>query len=204
VKKDHSHCLDHQYQQGGGGKVLLIACHCGSDNDFHYQLYHHSYKQPPVALTAENYERLGYQNVLYVDIDPQCPQTINQYRQWDMIPDNSVDVIWPQYCPLGSFFYESETDRLDLEQHEFWRVLLNQGWRILKNAGYISLLIDYPYAQVDLRLDQLIDTYANPQHTWQRKTIKPPPYYYEGAGTHSYEHFLKQKSYIIRLTKISD
>jgi hypothetical protein len=182
---------------GGGGMMVLIACHC----DLHYRVHHHTMYQPTLALTPNNYPKLGYNDVIYVDIDPRCPINARSYREWGKIPDLSIDLIWPLYCPLGQYFNESNKIPLDLADTLFWLTLLGQGHRILKSNGYIGLLVDNPYPEQLDRLNQLIDIYSS-RKLWEIKTIRPPPFYFEGERVSSYKHFKETGGYLIKLIKL--
>jgi len=125
------------------GYDILIACHCQMT---HYPLYLYREETTPVALIPENYERLSIRSMQYIDTDKECHQHDAQYNQWNEIPDNSVDLIWSQYCPLGTFFYEEDTLRMDESaDRDIWDSVLNKGWRILRPGGsFVAMIRNYP------------------------------------------------------------
>jgi len=94
-----------------------------------------------------------------ITIEPPPNTTPNWFSTWKNVPDNSMDIIWGQNCPiLDPFQLEDfwqihlnfDKDNIELASflgppgsiNDIWRDLLGEGRRILKEGG--KLIIPYP------------------------------------------------------------
>jgi hypothetical protein len=89
--------------------------------------------------------------------------TPNWYPDWDRVPDNSMDMIWAQECPIKHPFWAEDINiHLNFEDiadapflegegslDDVWRNLLQHGKRILKEKGKIVV----PLPEDDMTID---------------------------------------------------
>lgn len=152
---------------------ILIACHKppGYNHPNVYKLNTNIYKanktrKNTLRSVSSNGNQISYLNlpgkVSYIDkYGKKIPDlrpandSPNWFPTWEHIPDNSINIVWAQECPIKHpfwaeelnqhFDYEESSDAYFLEGEgsldDVWRNLFQHGKRILKNGGKIIVPI---------------------------------------------------------------
>ena len=78
---------------------ILISCHCKNsfktkmdpNGNLHSSLLYKEKNKPIIPISKD---------VEYIDINPECPSDINQYKSWDAVPEYSKNYIYTINCSL--------------------------------------------------------------------------------------------------------
>jgi hypothetical protein len=154
---------------------ILITCHKppGFNHPNLYQLNTNTYKKNKTRKNImKNLKHKG-DTIYYLDtreaityfnntgkeltILPPPNTTPNWFSKWENVPDNSMDIIWGQNCPILDPFTIDELVQIHLDFEDLtwasflgppgtindvWRNLLKDGHRILKAGG--KIILPYP------------------------------------------------------------
>jgi hypothetical protein len=165
---------------------ILITCHKppGFGHETLYRLNTNGYKKNKTRKNILRNLKNGDDTIHYLDIPGKITyfnnkgkeipnvrpknNATNWFPNWEKVPDNSMDIIWAENCPILNpfsieevyqihFDYEvpSHAPFLDPEGSldDIWRHLLKHGHRILKKGGKIVCPI--PLTRDDIITDPL-------------------------------------------------
>ena len=137
-------------------KQHLAVCHC---RDKHANLFLFKKDGTKVSFKSD-----GLKDTIEY-IDQSCPE---ETTTWEKIPANSKDYIWPIYCPIYMYLKSPIGNAKPLPDDEILRILLIDGWRVLKNNGKIIFIVPEGYENFDANV------MSNSMLEWSKKNGNNP------------------------------
>ena len=78
-------------------------------------------------------------DIHYIDINKECPRAKDQYLDWEDVPNEHYDVIWPVYCPfygiLSKPSHDDAKEYFDTYASNDYLAFFTDVWNKLRPGG---------------------------------------------------------------------